>query len=117
VVSEYFVAVSGGQTVGCAGVRRRNGTGYLYGLAVDKPWRKQGIGHALTGARLDWLREQRAQLVYVLAMFWNVPFFRKHGFTVADKKSAPDLKWLHNDFSDSWSKRSTLLSIAPLTVH
>src|SRR5262249_26350449 len=95
VVVEYFVALSGVALVGCAGVRQRNGSGYLYGLAVDKPWRKRGIGHALTSARLDWLSQQRTQTVYVLAMFWNVPFFQRHGFTVIDKKSALSLKWLH----------------------
>ena len=109
VVSEYFVAVSGLRIVGCAAVRKRGKVGYLYGLAVDKAWRRQGIGHTLTRARLDWLCTQRATSALVLAMFWNVKFFKMHGFILTSKRAFAGLERLHRDFSDRWSTRSALL--------
>jgi amino-acid N-acetyltransferase len=97
--------------IGCAAVRKNGDVGYLYGLAVDKAWRRRGIGHALTEERLDWLRNEAASTAYVLAMFWNVRFFRKHGFELADRSLARELEHLHGDFSQSWSARSALLKL------
>ena len=76
-IQEYFLAVSAQKIVGCAAVRKRNNLGYLYSLLVDKPWRRRGIGHALTQRRLDWLRDEKVFSVFVMAMFWSIKFFRK----------------------------------------
>ena len=109
VATEFVVAITD-SIVGCGAVRKRGGLGYLYGLAVSKKWRKQGIGHALTQQRLDWLRVQGVTSVFVLAMFWNIKFFRKHGFELVPKSLLPSLLHLHGDFSQHWSARSALLS-------
>lgn len=111
VTSEYFVAVSGCQIVGCAAVRKRGNVGYLYGLVVDKSWRRQGIGHALTQTRLDWLRNQNVASAFVMAMFWNIRFFRKHRFVLTNRRNVAELESLHSDFADSWSRKSALLFI------
>ncbi len=111
-ILEYFVAESDGKIVGCAAVRKRNGLGYLYGLVVDKPWRRKGVGHAMTQKRLDWLRDENVLSVFVMAMFWNIRFFKKHGFTLANKEKSHGLTQLHSDFSDHWSNRSALLFLA-----
>jgi N-acetylglutamate synthase-like GNAT family acetyltransferase len=103
--------VSGQQIVGCAAVRKRGYVGYLYGLTVDKPWRRQGIGHALTRARLEWLRNEQVQSAFVMAMFWNIRFFRKHGFILTNRRTIGAVQSLHSDFSDGWSRRSALLFI------
>jgi N-acetylglutamate synthase-like GNAT family acetyltransferase len=107
--SEYFIASIEESVIGCAAVRKDGDVGYLYGLAVDKAWRRQGIGHALTKERLDWLRNEAANSAYVLAMFWNVRFFKKHGFELTDRSLVPQLGQLHGDFLQSWSVRSALL--------
>ena len=112
VILEYFVAVSNHKIVACAAVRKRNDLGYLYGLLVDQPWRRNGIGHALTQKRLDWLRDEDVLSVFVMAMFWNVKFFKKHGFTLVHKREVPRLAQLHSDFADRWSNRSALLYLA-----
>jgi N-acetylglutamate synthase-like GNAT family acetyltransferase len=109
VIVEYFVAESEGNIIGCAAVRKRNSLGYLYGLVVDKPWRRKGVGHALTQQRLDWLRNEDVLSVFVLAMFWNIKFFKRHRFTLADKEKSRGLAPLHRDFTDPWSNRSALL--------
>ena len=120
VASEYFVAITD-SIVGCGAARKKGNIGYLYGLAVDKLWRRQGIGHTLTQRRLDWLGGQGVTSVFVFAMFWNVRFFRKHGFELASKSLLPTLQDLHGDFSQRWSTRSALLScnlpmIDPMTT-
>jgi N-acetylglutamate synthase-like GNAT family acetyltransferase len=109
IASEYFLAEASGQILGCAAVRVREQTGYLYGLAVSKSWRRHGIGHALTTHRLDWLRETEAASAFVLAMFWNIRFFKQHGFERVDPQKKRDLANLHQDFVDKWSARSVLL--------
>jgi N-acetylglutamate synthase-like GNAT family acetyltransferase len=109
VTSEYFIAESAEGIVACAAVRASGQFGYLYGLAVEKGWRRQGIGHELTHRRLDWLCEVRVELAFVFAMFWNVRFFKRHGFKLADRKRLLDLVSLHEDFTEEWNSRSALL--------
>jgi N-acetylglutamate synthase-like GNAT family acetyltransferase len=109
VSSEYFLAEAEGNMVGCAAVRTKGQLGYLYGLAVNKSWRRHGIGHALTDCRLNWLRETGADSAFVFAMFWNIRFFKQHGFKLAERKYKLDLVNLHHDFIESWSSRSALL--------
>jgi N-acetylglutamate synthase-like GNAT family acetyltransferase len=111
VISEYFIEESEQGIVGCAAVRKQDNRGYLYGLAVDKSWRRKGIGHTLTQKRLDWLGAQGVALAFVMSMFWNVRFFKKHGFSLTNKATTAELKGLHNDFSDNWSSRSALLVV------
>lgn len=110
VSSEYFVVSTPQQSiVGCAAVRKINSIGYLYGLGVDKSWRRCGIGHALTQERLEWLKVNGAATAYVLAMFWNIRFFKKHGFLLAERTLIEKLRDVHQDFSERWSSRSALL--------
>ncbi len=109
IASEYFLAERTGNIVGCAAVRTQGPLGYLYGLAVTKSCRRGGIGHALTSRRLDWLRETEAESAFVLAMFWNIGFFRQHGFELANSHLKRDLQSLHQDFIEKWSIRSVLL--------
>lgn len=109
VSSEYFLAEAAGNIVGCAAVRARGQTGYLYGLVVDKSWRHRGIGHALTDQRLDWLREAGADLAFGLVMFWNIRFFKQHGFELAESKKKLELVNLHDDFTENWSSHSALM--------
>jgi hypothetical protein len=45
-------------------------------------------------------------------MFWNVKFFKRHGFALADRSRALQLRWLHMDFEDVWCRRSALLSLS-----
>jgi N-acetylglutamate synthase-like GNAT family acetyltransferase len=111
VASEYFIAEVSGDIVGCAATRLTDGLGYFYGLAVDKAWRRRGIGHDLTRCALDWLRNRGAKSTFTLVMFWNIRFFKRHGFELADRRTKQDLNGLHQDFTDKWSVRSVLLVI------
>lgn len=113
--SEYFVAETTTGIVGCAALRCRRRLAYLYGLTVHPLWRRKGIGHTLTDLRLEIARAKQNHSAFVLAMFWNVKFFKRHGFALAQKQRTAQLRWLHQDFDDKWSRYSALLcvSLAP----
>jgi N-acetylglutamate synthase-like GNAT family acetyltransferase len=110
-VSDYFVALDRGILVGCVGVREQEETGYLYGLVVAKKWRRRGIGHALVGNCIAVLQKNGMKRVYLLAMFWNIRFFSKHGFSLVDRQLRPQLASLHVDFVENWARRSALLCL------
>jgi N-acetylglutamate synthase-like GNAT family acetyltransferase len=109
---EYLVAEIDRVLVGCAALRCRRDSGYLYGLTVDPGWRRQGIGHSLTAQRLETIRAKGLNRAFVFAMFWNVKFFKRHGFALADRTRAAELRWLHKDFEEAWCRRSALLFIS-----
>jgi len=111
VVSEYFIAESLGEIVGCVAARKQAQRGYLYGLSVEKSRRRRGIGHALTQYGIDWLREEDVDAVFTLVMFWNIQFVKRHGFELVDKGIKAELRNLHPDFVDKWAARSALMVI------
>ncbi len=110
-ISDYFVALAGDDLVGCVAVRAQGEMAYLYGLVVAKKWRQRGIGHALTDKCIDALRKKGVKRIYLLAMFWNIRFFSKHGFSLIDRQLRPQLACLHQDFIDTWARRSALLCL------
>jgi len=111
IVSDYFVAFVSDELVGSCAIRANADAGYLYGLVVSRQWRKRGIGHALTSECLGHLQSSQVRKVLALAMFWNIRFFRKHGFSVIKRTSLPNDAAIHHDFSEDWSRRSTLLCV------
>jgi len=111
VFSEYIVAETVGEIVGCAAGRRQAQRGYFYGLAVATSQRRRGIGHALTQHVIDWLRAEGVEAVFTLVMFWNIQFMKQHGFELVDKRVKAELRSLHPDFVDKWTARSALMVI------
>ena len=107
--SEYLVAVSPAGVIGCAAVRMFHGGGYLYGLAVQRECQRSGVGSALTLARVDRIRAVGASLAVVMAMFWNVGFFRKLGFTGVRRENLPPSVTRLADFRNPLYKRSAVL--------
>ena len=110
-VSEYFVALVGSKLVGCVALRVQGEMAYLYGLLVAKRWRRVGIGHALTHHCVRILKMQKIKKLYLLSMFWNIRFFRKHGFSLVDREAFSRLTNLHGDFGEDWCRRSALLCL------
>jgi N-acetylglutamate synthase-like GNAT family acetyltransferase len=108
-VFDYFVALVAREIVGAAAIHLKGTTGYIYGLVVANGWRRKGIGHALTGACLEHIRHSGAERVLAFAMFWNVRFFRRHGFSPIKRASLSEPSSLHGDFSKEWCRHSTLL--------
>lgn len=106
---EYIVGTVGKEIVGCVAGRCVGKDGYLHGLVVAKQWRRQGIGHALTSACVDSLGESGTTRIFLTAMFWNVRFFEKHGFSLTKRSLYPEIEHLHGDFREEWGRRSAIL--------
>lgn len=108
-ISDFLVARDGDSVKGCAAVRPFAGGGYLYGLAVEREWQRRGIGAALTRGRLERIRSAGGKLAVVMAMFWNVGFFRKLGFDLVQRSELPPAVMRLPDFRDPTYKRSAVL--------
>jgi len=107
--SEYWLALSDERRVGCAGVSLLPDGGYLYGLSVLKSYRSQGIGAALTEARVERVRAHGGSFAFALAMFWNVRFFRRLGFDTFPRKDLPETVLRLSDLSNPLYRRSAVL--------
>jgi len=108
-VSEYFVAEGNDQIFGCAAVRMFSNGGYLYGLAVRRDSQRLGIGAKLTLTRMDAIRNNGGDLAVVMAMFWNVGFFRKLGFESIRRDELPSTIRRLADFRNLLYIRSAVL--------
>ncbi len=107
--SEYLVAANISGVIGCAAVQPFRGGGYLYGLAVDRVWQRQGVGSRLTRARLDRVRDWGAEVAIVMAMFWNVRFFLRLGFGSIRRDDLPAAAKRLHDFRNPLYKHSAVL--------
>lgn len=108
-VAEYLVATDSQRVLGCAAVRMFQGGGYLYGLAVERNSQKSGIGSALTHARVDLIGARGQSIAIVLAMFWNVKFFRNLGFLGVRRNELPPAVRRLSDFRNPAYKHSAVL--------
>jgi N-acetylglutamate synthase-like GNAT family acetyltransferase len=85
--------------------------GYLYGLAVHRDYQHQGIGSKLTKARLDGILKRQGRAAVVLAMFWNVRFFKRFGFRTVPRIDLPSSIRQLADFRNPTYRRSAALSV------
>ncbi len=108
-ISEYLVAEREYQILGCAAVRMFTTGGYLYGLAVRHDSQHSGIGAALTRARMERICTGGGDQAVVMAMFWNVGFFRKLGFVTIRRDELPSAVRRLADFRNPVYKRSAVL--------
>lgn len=110
-ISELLVAQSEDKVVGCAGVQRFAAGSYLFGLAVERRYRRQGIGSALTCARVERARASGSPFAVVLAMFWNVRFFRRLGFALVRRSELPEAALALDDLRNPLYRRSAVLTM------
>jgi ribosomal protein S18 acetylase RimI-like enzyme len=83
---------------------------YLYGLAVHSDYRRRRIGSALTVAPLRRVRQRGGKVAIVLAMFWNVRFFKSLGFKLIRRDGLPQAYRRVADLRDPLYRRSAVLS-------
>jgi predicted GNAT family N-acyltransferase len=80
-VSLHALAVdASGEPIGCA---RLLPHGHLGRVAVLRPWRRQGIGTALTRRLIDESVRRGDRIVIVNAQVTAIPFYTALGFAVA----------------------------------
>ena len=74
----HFLAQdSEGSPIGTARLLRN---GQIGRMAVLKPWRRSGVGHALLCAILDFLRSADYPEPFLNAQIDAIAFYRQHGF-------------------------------------
>lgn len=95
-----YVAMVDGECVGSIRVCRRwNGNAFIEDLAVDRMYRRYGIGKALMDAAFEWSREKNLKGVSLETQDDNViaiRFYLKYGFKLGgiDTKVYTDPNWV-----------------------
>jgi amino-acid N-acetyltransferase len=84
----YAVVKRSERIVGLAGLERYGTFGLLRSLAVDPALRSLGLGARLLQDRMHAASRDRLERVYLLTTS-AAEFFRRHGFTDADRAGAP----------------------------
>ncbi|HEU5013192.1 MAG TPA: GNAT family N-acetyltransferase [Roseiflexaceae bacterium] len=85
-----FVAESGGQFVGMAGIFwesnvKEHHAGYIWGVYVRPAWRGAGVADSLIAACLAWAREHELRLVRLSVNATNgaaIRCYLRHGFSI-----------------------------------
>ncbi len=76
----HLLALSlAGEAIGCA---RLIGDGSIGRMAVLKPWRGRGVGHALLQKAVSLYRQQGIHDITLSAQVHAIPFYEKSGFKV-----------------------------------
>ena len=99
-VQELVVAVDAdGTVVGCGALHVMwVDLAEIRTLAVDPGWVGAGVGHAILDTLID--RARALGLARVFCLTFEVDFFTRHGFVVADRASAPPAIWRTREFAD-----------------
>jgi N-acetylglutamate synthase-like GNAT family acetyltransferase len=87
-LSTFVVATSGPDVVGCAGAELRADVALLRSVAVAPGLHRQGIGRQMVSLVLQEARRRNVRAVYLLTTTAR-DYFRRLGFTAADRASAP----------------------------
>ena len=87
-LSTFVIAQSGGKVVGCAGVEPRGDVALLRSVAVAPGLHAQGIGREMVLLVLHEAQRRSFKAVYLLTTTAR-DYFRRLGFVLADRASAP----------------------------
>lgn len=82
--TDWVVQNHTGEIIGYTGVERRGRNVYLQSLAVEKGYRKLGIGRRLVETTYNHIGV--GDTLIALTLFWNNDFYRKCGFEKLDAK-------------------------------
>lgn len=87
----WFMKVNN-RVVACVGIKIINeNIAILIHLAVEKPYRRQGIGMALFNHAINHLRAQGITTVALITMYYHFNRFKKRGFKTMPRKLLPEL--------------------------
>lgn len=111
----YVLALSGGGVVGAAGVEVYGRDGLLRSVVVDPARRGTGLGHTLTFDRISWAKKQGLESLWLLTST-AAPFFRRIGFTPAERDAAPPDLRASKEFAGACPDTATCLRLDLTTV-
>jgi N-acetylglutamate synthase-like GNAT family acetyltransferase len=86
--TDLLVAELDGSVAASAGLEWHGSSALLRSVAVQRPWRGQGLGRKIVASALDQARKRGAAGVYLLTTT-AARFFEGSGFVVADRSAFP----------------------------
>lgn len=90
-LKNIWVAKGGRRVIGFQAVDFwRHGAAILVGGAVEKEYRRQGVGSLLMGRALKEARKRKVSIVALLTMYYWFRFCKKRGFQTCPRKNLPD---------------------------
>ena len=106
----YVVAEHDGSVIGAEGVEVYGRYGLLRSAVIDQSHRGKGLGEQLTLDRIEWARAQDLKALYLLTTT-AAPFFRKLGFEIVDRASAPADVQASKEFSSICPSSATCMKL------
>lgn len=89
--STFWFVRKDGRIVGCVGGEFISDDAFVaQHLAVDKSYRKQGIGMTLFNHMVEHAIENGATTVSFITMYYHFRRFKKHGFRTIPRKQLPE---------------------------
>lgn len=100
LVRGFWCAKVGNRIVGCGGINFINqDTAVLTHIAVEKEFRRQGIGTALISRCLDYARDMKVRHIALITMYYLFRRFKKHGFRVVRRATLTEPLSSYPDFT------------------
>lgn len=91
-IGEFVVAEAEGKVIGCGSLcQLGNDLVEIRSLGISEGYKGQGIGSMLVDSLLE--EAKRREIPKVMALTYEVSFFKKNGFDVVEKEIFPEKVW------------------------
>ncbi|ANY72219.1 N-acetyltransferase [Paenibacillus ihbetae] len=91
-IGEFVVAEAEGKVIGCGSLcQLGNDLVEIRSLGISEGYKGQGIGSMLVDSLLE--EAKRREIPKVMALTYEVSFFKKNGFAVVEKEIFPEKVW------------------------
>jgi len=111
-LSDYLVACdSDGKIIGTAGIQGIEGSSLiqsdvvLVNVAVEKPYRKQGVASFLIDVQVSRCKKLGAKTISLCTMYYQYRFFKKRGWVITKRADLPDPINTYWQFTDKRYKK------------
>ena len=96
---DFFSLQSDGKIIGCIGIEKYGHDGLLRSFAVENNFKNKGIGSQLLDGFLQKSKKEGIEKLHLLTTTAD-KYFAKKGFTVSDRKNAPEAIAGSKEFSE-----------------
>ena len=107
-IEHFLVARSGDDLAGTVGLELAGSSGLLRSLAVGERYRRQGLATQLVDRLLAYSHASGIESLYLLTLT-SGDFFRRRGFAMADRSSAPKQIAATHEFSTLFPDTAALM--------
>jgi N-acetylglutamate synthase-like GNAT family acetyltransferase/thioredoxin reductase len=109
-ISNFVLATSGGEVIGCAGAEVHGDISLLRSVAVDPALHGRSVGRAMVGVLLDEARRRSIQRVYLLTTT-AAHYFTRLGFIAVPRAAAPEALQRSAEFDGACPGSATLMEL------